>query len=197
MKKKLILLLTAVVLLTMAIAPAYAWEVYYVKTGNGKSLNVRRSPSHSGEIIGSAGYGESLAIQYFQGGWGCVIWGSMGDAWVSAKYLTKTKPGPYVPGTQPAKKPAAKKADGEFDLQKSYVGFKSVNYAAVIKPDTTFVNLRWGPAKKAGVMGIRFDGDSVVVIAENSTWCQVYDPATNECGFIMKEFVLPTGGNEG
>ena len=59
-----------------------------------------------------------------------------------------------------------------------------------------YVNMRWAPSKSTAVHEVYYSGDTLQVIADNGTWCQVYDASRNICGFMMKQFltILSFGG---
>lgn len=58
--------------------------------------------------------------------------------------------------------------------------------------------MRWAPSKSTSVHEVYYAGDMLQVIADNGTWCQVYDTSRNICGFMMKQFltILSVGGEE-
>ena len=82
----------------------------------------------------------------------------------------------------------------------SYKGFTPAYYTATVKPSNPsgYVNMRWAPSKSTSVHEVYYAGDMLQVIADNGTWCQVYDTSRNICGFMMKQFltILSVGGEE-
>ena len=92
----LLALLVSCVGAALADAP-YGTSVMYVKTANGKSVNVRSTPSTGDNIIGSVPYGGSVLTDWSYAGndgWTRVVWGSYGDGYIMSKYLVNEKPGP-------------------------------------------------------------------------------------------------------
>ena len=61
-----------------------------------------------------------------------------------------------------------------------------------------YVNMRWAPSKSTSVHEVYYAGETLQVIADNGTWCQVYDTSRNICGFMMKQFltILSVGGED-
>ena len=82
----------------------------------------------------------------------------------------------------------------------SYKNFVPAYYTATVKPSNPsgYVNMRWAPSKSTAVQQIYYAGETLQVIADNGTWCQVYDTSRNICGFMMKQFltILSVGGEE-
>ena len=100
MKKTLSILLALILVLTtvsFVTAASANTSVMYVKTANGKSVNVRSAPSKNAEIIGTAAYGHSVLTDWSYAGndgWTRVVWGSLGDGYIMSQFLVSTKPGP-------------------------------------------------------------------------------------------------------
>ena len=57
-----------------------------------------------------------------------------------------------------------------------------------VKPSKSgsYVNMRWAPSMSMPVITRYYDGAELYVLAENRTWCQVYDEETGVCGFMYK-----------
>ncbi len=68
-------------------------ETWWVKTGDGKGLNVR--DMETGEKIGSIPYGGTVEVEWFRGEWAVIYWTSAGEAKVMKKYLVPYYPGKY------------------------------------------------------------------------------------------------------
>ena len=100
MKKTLSILLALILVLTtvsFVTAASANTSVMYVKTPNGKSVNVRSAPSKNAEIIGTAPYGHSVLTDWSYAGndgWTRVVWGSLGDGYIMSQFLVSSKPGP-------------------------------------------------------------------------------------------------------
>ena len=94
MFKKLMALMMIVSLLTgsLILTASADWgtSTMYVKTANGKSVNVRSGPGKEYDVIGSVRYGgEVLTDWSYAGndGWTKVVWGSMGDGYIMSRFL--------------------------------------------------------------------------------------------------------------
>ena len=201
MKKFGVMLMTAVLLVALC-ATALAAEIYYVKTPSGGHLNVRAWKDTDSEVIGRLAYGAQVSVQEIYGGWAKIYWGSYGDGYVYAQYLSRSKPS-AKPSTKPSSGKTSTGSTGKtsetFNPDTAYRQMKAVSYYAQVTPATvsSSINLRWGPSMATPIMGVRRSGAMLHVIAEDSTWCQVYDEATGECGFMMKKFLLEVSGVSG
>ena len=196
MKKFGVMLMTAILLVCLC-ATAMAAQTYYVKTPSGGHLNVRSWRDTDSEVIGKLAYGASVQVQEIYKGWAKIYWGSYGDAYVYSNYLSRSKPGARPSGSSRTSTSGKTQQDtGSFNPATSYDNMTSVSYYAQVTPATTAsnINLRWGPSTSTPIMSIRRSGAIVHVIAEDSTWCQVRDESTGECGFMMKKFLLEVNG---
>ena len=96
MKRKIISLLLIAVMAAMFL-PTVVFADYYgtqwVYTDNGKSLNVRSTPSTGNNIIGSLKYGaEVTVVEMYSNGWAQILWqqnayGEFGVAYVQRRNL--------------------------------------------------------------------------------------------------------------
>ena len=101
MKKQIISLLLIAVMVAMLL-PTVAFADYYgtqwVYTDNGKSLNVRSTPSTGNNIIGSLKYGaEVTVVEMYSNGWAQILWaqnayGEFGVAYVQRRFQVNHKP---------------------------------------------------------------------------------------------------------
>lgn len=183
--KKMTVLVVVMVLLAVVTATACA-ATYYVDTPRGSNVRVRAGRGTEYEKIGTLAYGEAVEVQSIENGWAKIVWGSYGDGYVSAQYLSRWQPGPHPVDPDPQPQP------GGGTLADNFNSLRSADYHVQVVPSTAsgYVNLRWAPSKEMPVMSIRRSGSVLRVIAENDTWCQVYDEVTNECGYMMKSFLL-------
>ena len=195
MKKLITALLVFTLILTVG-ATALA-KTYYIKTQSGNYVYVRAGRGTDYEKIGKLLYGDHIDVVDIKDGWAKFNYGSYGYAYVSANFLSKTKPAAIVRdntnnNTNNNKNASTGSSSSSFDLVKSYEKFVNVSYTAIVQPSTSSnnINLRWGPSTGAPIMGLRRAGYELHVIAENGTWCQVVDEATGECGFMMKKYLL-------
>ena len=200
MKKFGVMLMTAVLLVALC-ATALAAKIYYVKTPGGGHLNVRSWRDTDSEVIGKLAYGAQVSVQEIYGGWAKIYWGSYGDGYVYAQYLSRTKPSAKPSGSSGSSSSSGKttQTSGTFNPATAYDKMEPVSYYAQVTPATvsSSINLRWGPSTSTPIMGVRRSGSMLHVIAEDSTWCQVYDESTGECGYMMKKFLLEVSGVSG
>ena len=190
--KKLITALLVFTLIFAVSATAFA-EIYYIKTQSGNYVNVRSGRGTDYEKIGKLEYGDHIDVVSIKNGWAKFNYGAMGYGYVSANFISKSKPEAINNNKSSKNTSSSSTSSGEsFDLVKIYDKFENVSYQAVVQPSTSSnnINMRWAPSTKAPIMGLRRAGCELRVIAENATWCQVVDDATGECGFMMKKFLL-------
>ena len=207
MKKQIISLLLIAVMVAMLL-PTVAFADYYgtqwVYTDNGKSLNVRSTPSTGNNIIGSLKYGaEVTVVEMYSNGWAQILWqqnayGEFGVAYVQRRFLVNHKPTsqPAQPSTVPASGGTAATADlakafstmnDEFRTGK-LVAKPFIVYARPSRA-SGWVNLRWAPSSEAERIATCPQGKALTVIGETKNWYQVQDPQTGMIGFISKQYV--------
>ena len=207
MKKRLIALLTVLILAVTVMVPATLAEddtpsdsegYYYVYTENGKGLNVRATPG--GDIVGSLKYGTKIYCYYRDGGTGWALidysynmpgvgYGTYA-CFISSRYLRKSKP-PANPGSGSSAQPAAK--DAVEEINREFRSAKDVNpFSVTVRPSRAsgWVNLRWAPSKSAEIMATYKANQKLLVVKELSNWYQVEDQDTGDVGFISKQFVV-------
>ena len=176
---------------------------YYVKTENGKGLNVRDNPG-GGNVIGSLKYGTRIyttgfttpewaliTYKYDKPGYG------MGEyaAWVSTRYLTRTNPGKYQasPASSGSTQTPATAADTLSGINAIFRTAKQVSspYTVVARPSRAsgWVNLRWAPSTDAERIATCPQGKQLTVLTELKGWYQVQDPVTGMIGFISSQYV--------
>ena len=208
MKKRLIALLTVLVLAVSVMIPAAFAEddtpsntagYYYVYTENGKGLNVRATAG--GEIVGSLKYGTRIYCYYRDGGNGWALidysynmpgvgYGTYA-CFVSSRYLRKSKP-PARPGSDSSAQSAAA-TDTATEINAEFRSAKNVNpFSVTVRPSRAsgWVNLRWAPSKSAEIMATYKANQKLLVIKELNNWYQVEDQDTGDVGFISKQFVV-------
>ena len=195
MKKSLSLVLALVIAagcLCIATSASANTETWFVKTGDGKGLNVR--DIESGQKIGSLPYGAAVRVEWFTGEWAVIYWSQTNEAKVAKKFLV-----PYYPG----------KYDGPTDkggnaLSDSTLGSETVNglntqykamqyvtpYTVRVVPDTRTgtARLRWAPSKYSQLI-MQLPANYVLnVLAANSNWLMVEDPGSGKIGFIAAKY---------
>ena len=190
MKKTLAVL--AAVLLLVAVAACASAQTLYVDTPNHRALNLRNSDD---QVIAQIPYRTALEIydrSYIDSERVIVEYKGM-EGYVYLRYLSTTRP---AASSSSSSSTSSSSGSGTtvFD------GMKRVSpYTASVCPSTptSFVNMRWAPSKSAAIQGVRYNGDTLTVLAENAYWAQVYDEETNTCGFMLKSFLKRLGGVEG
>jgi hypothetical protein len=196
MKKSLsfiLALMLAVGCLCAAVSANADLETWYVKTDNGKGLNVR--DVNTGEKIGVLAYGSPVAVEFFnKDHWAIIMWGSYGEAKVMEKYLVKKDPGKYVGPTDDKGNVltdtvlGSETVDG---LNKQYSTMKYVaEYNVKVVPDTRTgtARLRWAPTKNSTLIAQLPANYELVVLAANSNWLMVQDPASGKIGYIAAKY---------
>ena len=207
MKKQIISLLLIAAMMAMLL-PTVAFADYYgtqwVYTDNGKSLNVRSTPSTGNNIIGSLKYGaEVTVVEIYSNGWAQILWeqnsyGEFGVAYVQRRFLVNHEPTsqPAQPSTVPASGGTAATADLAKAFSMMNDEFKAGKLVA--EPFTVYarpsrasgwVNLRWAPSTEAERIATCPQGKALTVIGETKNWYQVQDPQTGMIGFISKQYV--------
>ena len=209
MKKQLPALVLALVLLIAALVPAAAEDdtipssagYYYVFTENGKGLNVRFTAG--GEVIGSLKYGTRIYCYYRDGGNGWALidytynnptygYGTYA-AYISSRYLRKTKPEARTSGSSSKSTSSASAADAVSEINAEFRSARNVTpFTVTVRPSRTsgWVNMRWAPSKSAEIMATYKQNEKLLVIKETNNWYQVEDQDTGDVGFISKQFVV-------
>ena len=112
--KKIIAMMVMITLL-LSLLPASA-SIYdpnaanmYVKTENGKTLNLREEPNTNAKVITNIPYGKPVLVYsgFISDKWSHVQYG-MFNGYVMKRFLTDKKPEPFVPPTpKPTSNPTA------------------------------------------------------------------------------------------
>ena len=190
--KKLISILTAIVLLTLTVSFASAEETglhpgtMYVYTEDGKTLNVRSSPETGDNIIGHLKYGTEVHVASFEGGWAKIVYLG-GSAWVQSRFLQWYVPGPK-PTPQPEPIPDPDTTQMNAELQSEALIPETLMQAWASRA-SGWVNMRIYPSKKTGRVQTCPDGTLLTAFAETINWYHVTDPATGNSGYIRKDFL--------
>ncbi|MCR5567304.1 MAG: SH3 domain-containing protein [Clostridiales bacterium] len=208
MNRKIIAMIIAVITAIMMIVPAALAEdntppdsegYYYVYTENGKGLNVRESPG--GRTVGSLKYGSRIYCYYRDGGNGWALIDFKYDngygygtyaAFVSSRYLRKTKPEPRTGGSSSKSSSSSAAADTISEINAEFRSARKVTpFTVTVRPSRTsgWVNMRWAPSKSAEVVATYKQNEKLLVIKETNNWYQVEDQDTGDVGFISKQFV--------
>ena len=209
MTKRLVSLVLAIIMMMAVALPAVLAEddtpdphagYYYVKTENGKGLNVR--DRINGKVVGSLKYGTRIHVDSFTTPqWALILYKydngyGLGEyaAWVSTRYLTRTNPGKYQGNTSDSTKKTTPAADDSISsINAIFRTAKQVDapYTVVSRPARAsgWVNLRWAPSTAAERIATCPQGKTLTVLAEMKDWYQVKDPVTGMIGFISSKYV--------
>ena len=184
--KNRLLIATIALVLVLSLLPAvnaFASSTMYVYTSNGKSLNMRDYPSMDGTVIGTIPFAAKVTVdEDFVGSSWVHVYYKNNDGYCLSRYLVTYNPGPKP---QPTKTPSPTQNGGLYD------NFASCYYTAYVRPSSPggFVHVRWAPSKNQPVQRDYYNGSELVVIAQDGTWCQVYDEVNEASGFIMAAFL--------
>ena len=161
-------------------------ELYaYVKTANGKGLNLRAQPSTRGTVIAAIPYGAQVLVTgYYSSSWAAVEYGNH-NGYCMTRYLSDTKPRSSGSGSTPVPVPSTT------NLETMFSSFGATSYSVIVVPSTPtgYVNLRWAPTKNAPMWGVYRSGSILQVIAEGDGWSQVYEAETGTSGFMMSQYL--------
>jgi len=197
MKKTLSLVLVLMIaagcmgIMGTACADAYD-DAWYVKTGNGKSLNVR--DVNTGKVVGSFRYGEALWIYYQEGEWSIVGNDRYDHVKVMTKFLSKKNPGAYKASSSTSTKTttdSALSSETVEGMNKQYSTIKyGERYSVLIVPPTRIgtVNLRWGPSMNSSLVAKVPADYELQVLAENKNWLMCEDPASGRIVYVVRKY---------
>ena len=193
-----ILMLTALAIPALAITAEEAAETgskMYITTQSSDTVSMRSSPGAKYDSVFKVPYGaqvyvyESIVngadekwyrIHYYDQNGKCF------NGYMNERYLTYDQP-----KDREDKKPSGKdnSSDNTVVVDTSmFKGFNKVGETCTVKPSKSggYVNMRWAPSMSMPVITRYYDGAELYVLAENRTWCQVYDEETGVCGFMYK-----------
>lgn len=193
-----ILMLTALAIPALAITAEEAAETgskMYITTQSSDTVSMRSSPGAKYDSVFKVPYGaqvyvyESIVngadekwyrIHYYDQNGKCF------NGYMNERYLTYDQP-----KGREDKKPSGKdnSSDNTVTVDTGmFKGFNKVGETCTVKPSKSgsYVNMRWAPSMSMPVITRYYDGAELYVLAENRTWCQVYDEETGVCGFMYK-----------
>jgi uncharacterized protein YraI len=191
----LVLALIAASVVTALADTPWGTSIMYVKTANGKPVNVRSGPGKEYGVIGSAAYGHQVLTDWSYAGndgWTKVVWGSMGDGYIMSRFLVD-----YDPGKAPEpSKEEKEKQEAEAEQKKLEKELKSERAVAeyfyiAARPTRAsgWVNFRTGPSKATSRISSFGDGKELLVMGETTNWYRAQDPETQKVGYIHKSYV--------
>lgn len=193
-----ILMLTALAIPALAITAEEAAETgskMYITTQSSDTVSMRSSPGAKYDSVFKVPYGaqvyvyESIVngadekwyrIHYYDQNGKCF------NGYMNERYLTYDQP-----KDREDEKPSGKdnSSDNTVTVDTGmFKGFNKVGETCTVKPNKSgsYVNMRWAPSMSMPVITRYYDGAELYVLAENRTWCQVYDEETGVCGFMYK-----------
>lgn len=175
----------------------------WVKTPNGKTVNVRNSDF---EIIGRLPYGADVIACDEEDDWTIIEYGSLGEGWIKSTFLVEYNPGKYQGSETDQKSKSKPKSDSKTPvLSDSSLGaqtvdglntqFKTMTYASApytvrVVPDTKTgtARLRWAPSKHATLAAYLSAGYELTVLASNKNWLMVRDESNGVIGYIAVKY---------
>ena len=203
MKKCIALVLTVLLILSclsvLSTASGLARERLWVKTPNGKTVNVRDS---GGNVIGHLPYGTAVVMYDEEDYWAICECPGIPEGWIMETFLVDYNPGKYQgdSGSSGAGKTSEKKSVTDSALGAQTVEgmnnqYKAFTYAAtpytvVVVPDTKTgtARLRWGPSKFSTLVTYLEAGHELTVLASNKSWLMVRDEQTGKIGYIAVKY---------
>jgi len=198
--KKRLLALTAVMILVLSVCmtSALAYETMYVRTGNGKTLNVRSEPATGDNVLLRLPYGEQVTVDYHLGnGWSCIMLAGAYDVgYVQTKFLVSKNPGKYVPSSADADLMPKATSKESYTMDQLNEVLKTARkvanpYTVTLYPTRSsgWVYMRWVPSRNSQYVATYAGGTQVEVIAEIKDWYQVRDTATGNVGFVYTSYI--------
>lgn len=191
----LVLALIAASVITALADTPWGTSIMYVKTANGKPVNVRSGPGKEYGVIGSAPYGHQVLTDWSYAGndgWTKVVWGSMGDGYIMSRFLVDYDPGKAPEPSKEEKEKQEAEAEQK-KLEKELKSEKAVQeyFYVAARPTRAsgWVNFRTGPSKATSRISSFGDGKELLVMGETTNWYRVQDPETQKVGYIHKSYV--------
>jgi uncharacterized protein YgiM (DUF1202 family) len=198
MKKRAVLFLLALVMLTVALAPCAMAEqtVKYVYCRNGKPLNVRAYPDVNSKFLGTLENGTRVTIEGYTNNytWATLIYKGQ-IAYVMTQYLVDYNP--YEPTPTPTPSGDTNIVNA---MENEFRTYRVVSpYTVLAKPDraTGWVNLRYAPSTAFGHAGNLYANTQLTVIAETTNWLQVRRNDSGVTGYVMRKYVIYAGVGSG
>jgi len=189
MKKILGILLILALLLPLAAAaedPAVGQGgIMYVYTADGKTLNVRSSPSRGGSLIGHLKFGAQVEVLDFLNSW-CRIRYKGGEAYVQSRFLS------WYPTGNPNQSPVKNRQKSDKEKLKDEQASEQEVDSFMVRIRATrasgTINMRAEPSKTARKVETMADGTKLEVTGETISWYKVTDPANGKTGYVAKSF---------
>ncbi len=148
----------------------------WVNCEDGKTLNVRETPSKSAKVLYRVECGTKLNVV---GGadkeWAEAYADGKAVGYVMTKFLVKNKPGKYE----------ITEREDDFKAVKSY----KVTALARGKNTEESVGLRVKPNKTAKMIRRLTAGDELEVLEVGKTWSKVKDPQSGKTGYVANDYI--------
>lgn len=183
MKKILTAALIALMIMSLlvpmaAFAGADPGQNMWVNCRNGKSLNLRQSPSTGSGLIARLPCGTKVTVLEDAGNGWAKISAPHHTGYVMTKFLVASKPGKYEITEQA----------NTFSPVSPYMA----TAIAVKGHEDRSVGLRTMPNKDSKAFRHLAPGDEVQVIAQGKLWSEVIDPQTGRTGYVASSYLQRT-----
>ncbi len=214
MKKRIISLILAAMMLLTALPAAFAEEgqtleellgidmtqypkTMYVYTENGGKLNVRREPKTGDNVIDQLEYGAEVIVEgpvVINADWCCIRnkKGNNGVGYVMTRYLVNTQPR----DAQKRAEEAERKANLE-ELNRQLKSARGLEQPLMLSVRASrasgWVNFRVGPGVAADRIASLPDGRELKAIGETDKWYQAIDLESGKTGYVSKNYVTVLG----
>ena len=152
------------------------------------------SAADDSNVLGTLPYGSKVVIYGVVDGWAVIDYANT-TGYIMYRFLSKEKPGPYVPSDPSQAKTGASSTKDASTVSQMNALIASARfvtpYTVTVRPvrASGWVYMRWFPSKSAQEMAVFGANEQLTVIAELKDWYQVTDPATGKVGFIYKSYV--------
>lgn len=158
-----------------------------VNTG-GPNLNVRKKPSKTAEVIGSASNGSNVSITGTSGEWYQIKYGS-GKGYVIKTFVKAGKISSDTTKKNSSDTDNSKKdnSDKNSNSGSASSSFQSVNKYGTVKAIGSRLNVREKASTSAEVIGSLQAGEKIVLTGYNSDWYRIKFNGTT--GYVSKLFV--------
>ncbi|MBQ9010054.1 MAG: SH3 domain-containing protein, partial [Clostridia bacterium] len=154
------------------------------------AVNVYTYPSADATVIARLESGTPVNVISTVGGWSEIAYGNT-TGHVDARFISFTAPAvaatpiptviPAVPYT-----PTVKTATEQYVTM---IKIQPVTVTVRVPQAGAAVILRWAPSETEPAISNLAEGYSLTALSMNTEWVQVYDPKTNDVGFIPRAFV--------
>ena len=194
--KKFLVVVLILSMIAASVAAALAdtpWgtSIMYVKTANGKPVNVRSGPGKEYPVIDTAPYGHDVLTDWSYAGndgWTKVVWGSKGDGYIMSRFLVDYNPGKAPEKSKEEKEAEAEKKKLEKELKSEKPAAEYFYIAVRATRASGWINFRSGPSKSTSRISSFEDGKELLVLGETTNWYRAQDPETQKVGYIHKNY---------